>query len=436
MRKLIIFVSLAIAIAGCGGGVQQATVPGTTDAQKAPAMQAPAMPQSLRNAPALPAFAKPQIPAALSAMKTPELTPQRAQALSAQRSTKAPEGRATGFFANEVALGPDANGYIVYYLPALGYYTYVSTVAGQRPIPGWLYKYGFGWLYDLGSSSPGSSDVYFYDQELGFIYTATGFGSDAANYLYFYHFGSGHFMVYFQSFSFPRFFYDYNTGRFFSKSVFGDMLALASSHGWNYQSPLGGGITLSTYVDPTPFSDGSVVFVGSAVLGYVTTVLTDHNTAETNAVGGLNLVLRGDGYHLLAEVSAGSLASFPGAPLFIGNSLIEGAVSSPYPGVTETVLNVGPQPGESACGTTRDGAKVRYDVAGNGSWTLSVVPYCGITQFVAASGATFTLQSTGIYAIGDLSKARRVQSANLVTTIMSILGRGKQEFPAASLIKL
>jgi hypothetical protein len=381
------------------------------------------------------------VPPAFQTLTIPQLTSQAARALLAQRSAKAPAGRSTGFFANEAFIGADASGYAVYYLPYFGYYTYASPIVGARPYPGWLYKYGFGWLYDLGGSFAGAPDVYFYDQDLGFIYTAVGYGSDADHFLYFYDFTTGHFDVYFQSFSFPRYFYDYATGKIFTspavgpKSISGDMLALAPNRGWNYHSPINGGVTVSTYVNPTPLSDGSLVYAGTAATGLRTTVLVDHATAEGALLGGLSFQHLSDGYHVGREVSAGSIALVPGNPLFIGNTLVEGATSSPYPGVTETVLNVGPQPGESACGTTRDGAKVQYSVPGDGTWLVSVVPGCGITEVTASWGAVFTLSSTGVYALGDLAKARRVESASVGSTILSIFGRGKQDLHGSGLIK-
>jgi hypothetical protein len=219
------------------------------------------------------------------------------------------------------------------------------------------------------------------------------------------------------------------------KSVSGDMLALAPNRGWNYQTPSGGGITVSVYVNPTKTSTGLTILASSAVLGYVPTVLTSRSYAEANISGGLTFSSLGDGYHVYQEISAGSLASVPGSPLLVGASLTAGATSSPYPGVQTSVLNVGPQPGESACGTTVDGAAIQYTIAGNGSWTISVVPGCGITQFTSASGSVFTLQSVGTYAIGDLAKARKVESANAMTTVLSLLGRGRQDFPGAALIK-
>jgi hypothetical protein len=220
-----------------------------------------------------------------------------------------------------------------------------------------------------------------------------------------------------------------------AKSVNGDMLAVVPNRGWNYQTPSGGGIALSVYVNPTKTSTGLTLVASSAVPGYVPTVLTSGSYADANIAGGLTFGSLGDGYHVYQEISAGSIASVPGSPLLIGASLTAGATSSPYPGVQTTVLNVGPQPGESACGTTSDGAAMQYTVAGNGSWTISVVPGCGITQFTSAAGSVFTLQSVGTYAIGDLSKARKVESANAMTTVLSLLGRGRHDFPGAALIK-
>jgi hypothetical protein len=216
--RLISGAVLAVLIAGCGGGGSlKSALPGTSTAPNSPGspagLQAPPQPASMANAPVLPSFAKPVFPDALAQMKTPELTPERAQAMLAQAQRgKAAAGRATNFFAAEVSIGPDASGDIAYYLPALGYYTYGSTTPGARPFNGWLYKYGFGWIFDLGSTSPSSADVYFYDLDLGFIYTATSYGSDASNYFYFYDFAMGHNMVYFQSFNFPRNFHDFSTG--------------------------------------------------------------------------------------------------------------------------------------------------------------------------------------------------------------------------------
>lgn len=177
-------------------------------------LQAPPQPAAMANVPALPSFARPTFPDALATMKAPQLTAAAAQAMMANRP-KTTSARATNFFASEVSLGPDGSGNIAYYLKALGTYTYGSPTPGAHPYNGWFYKYGFGWLFDLGSTSPSTSDVYFYDLDLGFIYTASNYGSDDS-YLYFYDFAMGHNMVYFQSFDFPRYFYDFNTGKYLS----------------------------------------------------------------------------------------------------------------------------------------------------------------------------------------------------------------------------
>jgi hypothetical protein len=134
------------------------------------------------------------------------------------------------------------------------------------------------------------------------------------------------------------------------------MMALIPNRGWNYQTSANGGVTVSTYVNPTKLPDGSSVLVASGVTGYTTTVLSDHSLAENNTAGALALSVSTDGYHVNRELSAGSIAVVPGTPLLIGNSLIQGATSVPYPGFTLTVLSVGPQPGEAACRTTADGA--------------------------------------------------------------------------------
>lgn len=221
------------------------------------------------------------------------------------------------------------------------------------------------------------------------------------------------------------------------KSVSGDMMALSASRGWNYQTSSGGGVTVSTYVNPKQVSNGTFVFVASAIQGLVPTVFTDSASASRNAAGALGIVLQSDGYHVNSEISAGSSGVVPGTPLLIANNLVSGAVSNPYFGVMETVVNVGQQPGESACSSaTIDGALVQYSVSNVGTYLISFVPGCGITQLVAPSGATFTLKSTSLYNLGNLSEARRLESVDLKTTILSIFGQGKNIFPGASLIKL
>ncbi len=212
-RLFLALVALSFAVSGCVGsgmGTLPAAHPG------APGLP-PAMPSALNKAPAAKDFARPTLPAALARLKMADLTPSASSALLAQRSTlgsaRSTQGRSTGFFANEVYVGLDANGFATYWLANFGFYTYGSTVKGSIPYPGFLYKYSFAWLYDLGPTNAGSSDAYFYDfgapdGDIGVFYTAPTYGSNA-NFLYMYDFTLGHFLSYQQNSYGPRWFYDY-----------------------------------------------------------------------------------------------------------------------------------------------------------------------------------------------------------------------------------
>ena len=105
------------------------------------------------------------------------------------------------FFDDETFLGYDANGYEVYFLEYFRDFTYypADTI--------YVYKYGFGWLYYLGNSSPTSHDAYFYDSTSGDY-----FWTDSGNYPYFYSFNLGTFLYYYENSS-PREFYDFGAGR-------------------------------------------------------------------------------------------------------------------------------------------------------------------------------------------------------------------------------
>jgi hypothetical protein len=217
-------------------------------------------------------------------------------------------------------------------------------------------------------------------------------------------------------------------------SVSGDMLALQASRGWNYQGTnptTGQSVTISTYVNPS-LSNGQFVLAGAGLLGLHATVLVDHNTPETNLLGGLALLQSSSGYNVTIEISAGSTAAVPGNPLLVGSTLTQGAVSTPFAGVTQTVVLVGNVPGAAACPTPATGAQVQYSYQGS-NYLLSFVPGCGITQLVAPSGATLTLTSVGTYNIGNLAHFRKVASVTLLDTARSLLGLERNDFPAASL---
>jgi hypothetical protein len=138
------------------------------------------------------------------------------------------------------------------------------------------------------------------------------------------------------------------------------------------------------------------------------------------------------GYAVIAEASLGGAYIVPGSPILVGSSLTAGTVSSPYPGVTETVLAVGTVPGANACPTPTTGATVQYNFQ-NLQATLSYVPGCGITQF-SGPGESFTLISTATYAsIGETSSARMLAVGPL-DMVRSILGLEHEDFPGGHLL--
>lgn len=213
------------------------------------------------------------------------------------------------------------------------------------------------------------------------------------------------------------------------------MMALAASRGWNYQATNAstGPLTISLYVDPQPAS-GMTVLAATAQAGLVPTVLTSTTNANTGLVGGLGLTQGADGYHAAAEVSAGSNALVPGAPLLVSSTLTQGTTTTPYAGVTATVVAVGAMPNASACPNPTTGASVRYTYGAN-VYTIAFVPGCGMTQVTAPSGAVFNLISVSSYpAIGQLARARRVLATTYLDTAKSLLGLEHTDFPAAALL--
>ena len=209
-------------------------------------------------------------------------------------------------------------------------------------------------------------------------------------------------------------------------------MALSASRGWNYQ---GNGVTISTYYDPQPTSGGIFTLIGTAVAGSVPTVLTSANSVYANVIGVLGIVPTAGGNQIVAEISVGSSASVPGSPIVVPNTVTQGQVFTPSPGVTATVTLVGTVPGASACPTPAAGATVQYVFQGL-TRSVSYVPGCGITQYIGSGGATYTLVSVGNYAsLGQLSRGRSVESLTLIDTARSLLGLNRNDFPAAHLVK-
>ena len=105
------------------------------------------------------------------------------------------------FFDAEQFLGFDATGHEVYYLRYFREFTYDP---GNST---YVFKYDFGWLCYLGSSTPTSDDAYFYDCSSGDY-----FWTDSATYPYFYSFRLGTFLYYFENSS-PRMFYEFGANQ-------------------------------------------------------------------------------------------------------------------------------------------------------------------------------------------------------------------------------
>ena len=105
----------------------------------------------------------------------------------------------TTFFDRATSRGSDSNGYPTYYL------TYFGVFAFDQSDPSYIYKYGFGWLYNFGGTTKTSDDVYLYDFSTDdYFYTA------ANLYPYFYSFNKKAFLYYYADSS-PREFHDFST---------------------------------------------------------------------------------------------------------------------------------------------------------------------------------------------------------------------------------
>lgn len=213
MKRLFAFVALSLALSACGGGGSR-TLPAINPGSPS---VTPPKPAALAKIPQSRDFVQPALPSALQRLHIGDLPAATRDAFLTQRSVRgaarAPQGRSTGFFANETYVGKDANGFAAYWMPYFGFYTYGSTTQGAIPFPGFLYKYNFAWLYDLGGTNASSSDAYFFDfgapdGYVGVFYTASNYGSDDSS-LYLYSFLLNHFLSYQQNSSSPRWFYDY-----------------------------------------------------------------------------------------------------------------------------------------------------------------------------------------------------------------------------------
>lgn len=218
-------------------------------------------------------------------------------------------------------------------------------------------------------------------------------------------------------------------------TIQGDMMAYAPSRGWNYTGTFNGQtVTASMYADPSP-SNGVYALIVAAVAGSVPTVLTSATNVKNNLAGALGVTITNGSYNAVSEISAGSSAAIPGSPLLIPSNLTLNQTWSPAPGVTATVSFIGTVPNASACPAPTTGLQVRYTYTGYDN-TLSYVPGCGLTQVRNnLNGVTIDLVSVGTYSsLGQLSIARRAQSATMWDTVKSLAGLGHNAAPGAVLL--
>lgn len=202
-------------------------------------------------------------------------------------------------------------------------------------------------------------------------------------------------------------------------SVTGDMIAYQANRGWNYQGNAFGqpSVTLSVYADPP--SGASLTLVGFGVVG-----------ASANAFGGMKLAALGllngsSGYDAASYVllnndgSTYAQGAVTGSPLLVPQTLVQGQSFTTYPGGTATVQTVGAVPGASACPTPANGATVQYTFAG-GTYLVSYVPGCGITNYVGNHGEHLTLTSVGSYPALGVQSVRRMDSLTTLDSVRSL----------------
>ena len=211
-------------------------------------------------------------------------------------------------------------------------------------------------------------------------------------------------------------------------SISGDFLPQTAYRGSNYQGSLyGSPVTLTMYNNPPSNGTNSTVLLlkagtnADATTG-IKLAMTSFAGSASTGYGPQNYVL----YDANGVVVANGI--LPGGTQLVTGTLTLGQAFTPYPGMNAIVKSIGPVSGSSACPTPGNGAQVQYSFQG-GTYLLSFVPGCGVTQYIGNNGETFTLSSVGSYPqLGTLGDVKTLSNSTLFDTMASavrILVAGK-----------
>lgn len=250
-------------------------------------------------------------------------------------------------------------------------------------------------------------------------------------------------------------------------SVSGDMLGYVASRTWTY-TVASGASNYAGYQYPGPQFYGYSGYTGygvpgTAVIGMyadptvtngVTTFVafvdqsgTGNPFAPANQVGsstcyacigamGVQATANGYLVYSYGSMSNFSFGTLPGTPLLVPSSLQLGQSWNPVANtamglgvsITATVTDVGQVPGIQYCpGSPSAGATVQYTIVPIGGTTtntsVSYVPGCGITDYIASTGSEFRLSGVGSQSLGNLDIARKTASATLLGTLHTLWQR-------------
>jgi hypothetical protein len=199
---------------------------------------------------------------------------------------------------------------------------------------------------------------------------------------------------------------------------------------------------LGVYADPTVTNGVTtfVAFVDPSGTGNPFS-LSNEATNPNNCyecVGAMGVQSTGNGYlvYSYGSMSNYSFGTLPGTPLLVPSSMQLGQTWNPVANtamglgvsITATVTAVGQVPGIQYCpGSASAGATVQYTMTPIGgsvtNTSVSYVPGCGITDYIASTGSEFRLSAVGSQSLGTLDIARKTASATLLGTLHTLWQR-------------